>query len=400
MNVLYYLRTFPKLSESFVLNEIHELVRNGHSVAVCSLNEPEESVVHDEFDRLDVPIHYVETPTVGNAGELISAKLLRPRVLDAARYRASPKHHAANLFRAKRCIEFVEELDMDVDHVHTHFADISRVGAAYVAAYFGVPFTVTAHAFDLYREPVGRYTTHLLERADRIVTISRYNERYIREEFTDETPVDVVRAGIRPEKFSPTDETVDDRVLTVARLVEKKGVDRALEAIAQVADGTDVEYHVVGSGRLRDELERRAARLGVDESVTFLSNVSDERLREEFDEARCFLLPARIDESGDRDGIPVALMEAMAMETPPVTTTVSGIPELVDHEENGLLVEPEDSAATARAVGRILRNDDEWARYCEAARRKVVAEFDVADELPKLEATFEAAQVARSSPSR
>lgn len=393
MNVLYYLRTFPKLSESFILNEIYELVHNGHEVVVCSLNEPTDPVIHEEYEKLDLVVQYIEPPTYSNVGELFTPAVLHPRVLKQTLHVAPAKHHAANIFRAKRCIEFVRDLERDIDHIHTHFADITRVGAAYVAAYFDIPFTVTTHAFDLYREPVGQYTTHLLRNADRIVTISEYNKRYIRERFTDETPIDIVRAGIRPASFIPSGSVVDNRILTVSRLVEKKGLKYALEAVAQVAEQIDdVEYHVVGSGEREAELKRTTTELGIEGNVTFLANVSDQRLHDEFDQARCFLLPSLIDESGDRDGIPVAMMEAMAMKTPPVSTRVSGIPELVDHEGNGLLVDPRDSEAIAEAVIQLLQNDVEWSRYRDNARRKVVREFNITNEVEKLEATFEAAQ--------
>ena len=396
MNVLYYLDRFPKLSNSFIINEIYELERRGHDVAVCSLNRPEQPLVHEEFDGLDVPIRYVDPPAYGNMGDLLSTRVLRPRVLKYSFYRTSPRNHAKNLFRAKRCIEFVDELDRDVDHVHTHFASVSSCGANYVASYYDVPFTMTTHAYDLYEEPVGPYMDHLLRSVDRIATISEYNRRYIRDRFGVETPIDVVHAGIRPEKFAPTGSVVDNRILTVSRFVEKKGLRYALEAIAVVADRIpEVEYHVVGSGPLGPELERLVGDLRIEENVVFLHNVDDRRLIAEFGEARGFILPCVIAESGDRDGIPVVLMEAMATKTPPVSTRVSGIPELIDHGRNGLLVDPRDPDATADAVMRLLRNDEEWSDFRERARETVVREFDIAKEVDKLEETFEAARASR-----
>lgn len=396
MNVLYYLGTFPKLSESFILNEIYELERRGHNVAVCALNRPDTRIAHDEFAELDIPIKYVETPGITNAPELLSAKTLHPRVLMNAGYRASPLHHAANLFRAKRCAEFVKGLDWDINHVHTHFAEISKFGARYVASYLGVPFTLTTHAYDLYREPVGSYTSALLRNADRIVTISEHNKQYMREQFVKNIPIDVVHAGIRPEKFAPTDVTVDNRILTVSRFVEKKGLLYAIEAVAKVVKHVpDLEYHIVGSGPLEGDLRRKVDELELSGNVAFLENIDDQRLLAEFDEARCFLLPCVIAESGDRDGIPVVLMEAMAMETPPISTTVSGIPELIEHETNGLLVEPRNSDAVASAVLEMFQDDVHWSNYCPNARLKVVSDFDVTKEVESLEATFEAARSAR-----
>lgn len=392
MNVLYVLGTFPKLSESFVLSELYELDRRGHEVAVCALNRPTEEITHREFDRLDVPIGYVDRPAYTDVPELVSEKTLNPSVLRQAGYRAPVRTHAANLLRAKRCLEFVETLDWEVEHVHTHFARRSRFAALFVASYLGVPFTVTTHAADLYSQPVKPCTGTLLRSADRIVTISEYNRRHVRAEFAEDTPIDVVRAGISPEKFDPSGPTVDGRVLTVGRFVEKKGWPYALGAIARVAEELpDLQYHVVGSGDLEPELHRIVERRGIESTVTFLDNVDDDRLLRELDEAQCFLLPCVVAASGDRDGIPVAIMEAMAMETPPVSTTVSGIPELVAHERNGLLVEPRDVAAASRAVRRMLSADEQRRTYARRARETVRREFDVAEEVDALVESFERA---------
>jgi glycosyltransferase involved in cell wall biosynthesis len=396
MNIVYCLGSFPKLSESFVLNEVYELEQSGHNVAVRALSNPDEDIVHEEYNELDVPIYYIPTPSYSDITELFSTKALHPRVLKNTLYRASPTRHAANLFRAKKCIEFLNSLEWEPDHFHSHFASLSTFGARYAADYFQVSFTITTHAYDIYREPVGGYTGTLFQRADRIVTISEYNKNYIREQFTPNTPIDIVRAGIRPEKFDPTDETVPNRVLTVSRFVEKKGLSYALEAIDIATDDLpELEYHIVGSGDLESELVQKVDRLGIEENVVFLDNVSDQRLVTELDEACTFLLPCVVAESADRDGIPVALMEAMAMKTPPISTTVSGIPELIDHEENGLLTEPRNPDALADALISLLGDDSKRTTYGQQAREKVKADFNIETEAKKLETTFQTARSER-----
>ncbi|WP_049935577.1 glycosyltransferase [Haloplanus natans] len=390
MNILYFLGQFPKLSESFVLNEIYELDRRGHQVAVCALNKPTESVSHREYDELDISVHWIETPQYRDVTTLCSTTLLHPGVIKSALHPGSPKHHAANLYRAKRCIEFVECLPFDLDHVHTHFAKGSNFGAAYVSAYYDVPFTLTTHATDLYRRPLGRYKPYLLRAVNRLVTISEYNRSYIREHFVDDTPIDIVHAGIRPDKFRPSGDPQDGRILTVSRLVEKKGIRYAIEAVAEVAKHVpDVDYHIVGSGPLQDDLEALVAEHDLHTNVNFLDTVSDDRLLTEYNEARCFLLPCVVAESGNRDGIPVALMEAMAMKIPPVSTTVSGIPELIEDDWNGLLVEPRDPDLIADALLTMIRNDSRWRDYRDRTRPQIVDEFNISREVEKLETTFE-----------
>jgi glycosyltransferase involved in cell wall biosynthesis len=353
------------------------------------LNNPDEDIVHDEFDELEIPINYIRRPTLSDVAELFSTKALHPRILKNTFYRAPPKNHAANLFRAKKCIQFINSLDWESDHFHSHFAGLSKFAAKYASDYFGVPFTVTTHAADIYKQPVGEYTTHLLQSATRIVTISEYNKNHIREQFTPDTPIDIVRAGIRPEKFTATGELEPNRILTISRFVEKKGLSDALEAVNIATEEIpELEYHIIGSGDMKSDLVQKVGQLGIGDNVAFLDNVSDQRLVTELDEARCFLLPCVIAESGDRDGIPVALMEAMAMKTPPVSTTVSGIPELIDHKQNGLLTEPRDPEATGNAIISLLENDSEWTAYAERAHQKVATDFNIEKEAEKLESVF------------
>lgn len=392
MKILYYLSSFPKLSQSFVLNEIYELERRGHDIAVCALWEPDEQITHEEFAALDAPVYYVGELSAADALGLFSRDVLHPSVLREAQYRAPLATHVANLLRAERCIDFVDSLDWVPDHVHSHFATRLQYGGRLVASRLGVPFTVTVHAGEIYGEPIHAATPALLRSADRIVTISEYNRRHIREQYTDDVPIDIVRAGIRPEKFEPSSSVVDNRIVTVARLVEKKGLRYALEAVARIAERIpDVEYHLIGSGELETDLRRLTRDLDLQEHVRFLNSVSDERLHQELDEAACFLLPCVVTESGDRDGIPVALMEAMAMETPPVSTSVSGIPELVDDGENGLLVEPRNDEELAAVVFDLLSDGAVRSVYGEKAREKVVTTFNITTEASVLESTLESA---------
>lgn len=401
MNIVYFLSSFPQLSESFVLNEIFELDQNGHDVAVFAIHQPDSDIVHEEFDELDVPIHYTGKYSILDLPNLLSSKVFSPQILRRMHYRAPIDVHIGNLLRARDCIDFVDSLGWDPDHVHTHFSKPSNIAALYAAKYYEVPFTITTHAADIYSKPIQPSTGYLLKNATRIITISEYNKEYIRNQFAPATPIEVVRAGIRPDKFIPTDKTESTRVLTISRLVEKKGLITALEAIYKATDEIpDIKYHIIGSGDLKQNLIRKVDELDLKGNVEFLDNVTDQRLITELDEARCFLLPCRITETGDRDGIPVVLMEAMAMKTPPVSTTVSGIPELINHGRNGVLTEPQDPEATAEAVVTLLEDPAEWEKYADRAREKVIADFNIENEAKKLEVLFRNASAEKKEVSQ
>lgn len=395
MDILYVVRAFPKLSESFVLNELHELDRRGHDVAVFALERPDEPVVHDELEALDPPVHYGERRT-GVGPDLLSPKVLHPRVLSTATPIRQPRLELRWL-RLGRQIAAAVEREGGVDLLHAHFARPNRVAVAYAAAYHDVPCTVTAHAYEIFARPDHERIRRTCAPFDHVVAPSEYNRRYLRETVGVDTDVSVVPAATRVEKFEPSDDAVEGRLLTVGRFVEKKGHEYAIDAVAALREaGYDVDYHVVGGGKLESELRARVREQGIEDAVTFLGRVSDERLHRELREATVFVLPCVVAENGDRDVMPVALKEAMATETACVSTTVSAIPELITDGEDGLLVRPNDASAVADAVAALLDDPALRRRLGRNGRETVAAEFDVGDCVDALVDVFRSVRAGRN----
>lgn len=337
MNILYYLDYFPKLSESFILNEIYYLTQQGHNVAVFSLNEPETDLDHEELDDIEVDLAYAKQPSAMSIPTVLSKSLFDDRPSYATEF-DQVKHRIGTRFLVKQCLDFVDSLGDEIDHVHTHFARWNKLPAARVADAVGASSSMTTHAYDLYASPDEEALKTTCDAFDSVFTISEYNERFISVEIDPDANVEVVRMGIRTEKFTPTETPDEPRLLTIARFVEKKGIEYALYAVAECVDEyPELEYRIIGSGPRRERYEEIIVEEGIEEHVTFLGSVSDEQLIDELDRARAFLLPCVVAKDGDRDGIPVVLMEAMAMETIPITTTISGISELIDDRVNGLL---------------------------------------------------------------
>lgn len=388
MHILYYLATFPELSESFILNEIAALTERGHTVSVFAREAPTTPIRHEEVADLDLEVRYAERPSIAIPTSLTTG-LFDTNILSHLRAASDPLAFAKVLHYTGQCMAFVDDLDTEVDHVHTHFATYSRLPAPLVASTLDVPCSVTTHAYELYNAPNRRQLSHVLEAFDQIVTISAYNRQHIRSTLTSATPIEIVRAGIDIDKFEPSAETIDHRVLTVARFVEKKGITSAIDAIAAVRERIPtLEYHLIGSGPLESDIRSQIAQHDLDDVVTMPGHVSDARLIRELDEAACFLLPCKIAASGDRDGIPVSLMESMAMETPAVSTRVSGIPELIEDDVDGRLVDPGDVEAIANAVEGILSNADTREALGERARETVRDRFNIEREAAKLERIF------------
>ena len=394
VNVLYYLKNYPKLSQSFVLNELAELDRRGHNVAVFARDDPEEAIQHNEYSEHEIPVRYADHPSAADLPDLFTPTIFNGRVLRRALYYTHPTDHARYLHLAQQCIEYVDALPWNPDLIHCHFAHPNKFPATYAAAYFDIPSTVTAHAYEIFRDPNMRLFNLLLARMSRVIVPSRYNRTYLRNQLGVAHPIDVIPATTQVSKFSPTDREVPTRILTIGRLVEKKGIVYAIEALARLNElypESEYRYHIIGTGERESELRQRAMELGVDDQVVFLGNVSDDRLERELDEAAVFVLPCVIAEDGDRDAMPVVLKEAMAMMTPCVSTTVSAVPELIEDGTDGLLVEPHDARGLAEAIGSLLTDEDERRRMGRRARKTVATKFDIETIGKGLVTSFEAA---------
>lgn len=391
IGILYYVNSFPKLSESFVLNEITELKRRGHEVAVFAQNDPGEDVVHDELADIDLPVYYAQ-PSYTELPSILTttaAQMVRRDPGISSPRAFSLKQIGHSLLLARRCLEAIADLDLEIDVINAHFATPTRAGAIHASNHAGIPFILTSHAYEIFRNPDFEKIRRICHGVDHVVVPSEYNRQYLRNEAAVTNDISVIPATTKTEKFEPSGEPVEDRLLTVARLVEKKGHKYALEAVSQlVAQGYDVEYHIIGQGKLEPQLKQYASDLGISSHVAFLDHVSDETLRNELNEAALFVLPCVIAENGDRDAMPVVLKEAMASETACVSTSVSAIPELITDGEDGLLVPPRDVEQLAAAIQRLL--DDPTLRgEIETRGRQTVHEtFDIAQSIDDLLAVF------------
>jgi glycosyltransferase involved in cell wall biosynthesis len=388
MDLIYVVNQFPKLSESFVINEIHELARRGHNICVFAHHDPEEDLQHAELEELDISVYYASSPSYRSAFDFFSARILNSDVLRQAAFFDDPLHHVYWLHLGTQLSRVIDRLD-DIDLIHAHFASANRVAVAYAAAYHGLPCTVTAHANELFSDPDIRRVRRVCSRFDHVVVPSEYNKQYLRTQIGVNTKMSIVPATTNVDKFEPAEECVPGRLLTVARLIEKKGHKYAIDAIANlVAQGYNIKYHIVGTGELERSLRRRIQARDIEKHVEFLGHISDEELQTELQEAELFVLPCIIASDGDRDVAPVALKEAMATRTACISTSISAIPELITNGEDGLLVSPEDTDALTDAISNLLDNTKKRNLVAANGRRTVKTEFDISHSVDKLEQVF------------
>ena len=376
LRVLYVLKRFPRLSETFIMREILALEASGVRVMVDSLHAVEPGPRHRELERLRGDVRYLprhpRLPDHAVASAHLRVFLQAPvswsRLARNARQEGTwDRFLTAGLVAARARAT-------GAGVIHAHFATGAAEVARDAAALAGVPYTVTAHAKDLFhRDNVGHIQARL-GAAAAVVTVSDYNVEYLRARLP-RVPVHLVP---NPLAAAPaTGWNADGPLLCVARLVPKKGVDGLIDALAIVSPRRpDLRLRIVGDGPLRGELEARARVAGVDDRIEWSGSLSSDGVRAAIWEARAFVLPCRIDEDGDRDGMPTVLVEAMMAGVPVISTDVAGIGELVRDGETGMLVRADDPQDLAAAIERVLNEPRTAGRLARAGRALVLRAFD------------------------
>ncbi|HVF40852.1 MAG TPA: glycosyltransferase [Gemmatimonadaceae bacterium] len=379
----YVVRKFPVLSETFILNEILALEAMGVTVEIFSLAPTRDPRFHDGLCRLKANVHYLPTPAEPRA-------LLRIAKRFAAR---NPKRYRRQLIkviatrRPKLLWRFVQASWVadrarrtGVRHLHAHFANRSATVAQQAAKLLGVPFSFTAHAFDIYRGADHAVIARKMADSKFTVTVSEFNVRFLDSLMNGKRGrVELVRNGIDMSRFMPAPRVpmTPFRILTVARLVEKKGIPVLVEACRVLRDrGHKFRCDIIGKGALRAELERniRANELG--SMVRLLGPLPQQEIIRRYQVAHVVALPCIVAADGNRDGLPVSIVEAMACGLPVISTPVTGIPEVIQDGCNGLLVPEGDAVALADALERMMTDDELYARLRSSARASVCESFD------------------------
>ena len=382
-SVGYVVRKFPVLSETFILNEILALEAMGLKVEIFSLGPTRDPRFHEGVCRLKASVHYLPGPMEPRA-------LLRYARRQAAR---SPRRYRKQLLKviAARRPSLVWRFlqaswvadrarKLGVRHLHAHFANRSATVAQQAAELLGIPFSFTAHAFDIYRDADHKVIARKMGDARFTATVSDYNVRFLKSLVNGHPArIELVRNGIDMTRFSPPRETPPGpfRILTVARLVEKKGIPILVQACCYLKErGLEFRCDIIGKGALRADLERMIRDLGLIESVRLLGPLPQQEIIAHYHAAHLLALPCIVGSDGNRDGLPVSIIEALACGVPVISTPVTGIPEVVRHEENGLLVPEGDAIALADAIERVMSDAELRERLRCSARPSVESVFD------------------------
>ena len=400
---------FPRVSETFVLSHVTGLIDRGHDVTIYGLGPGDDGdgagVRHPavaDYGLLDRLLESPEPPR-SRLGRLVGGPLLAARLLgrgpagrralaafsparlgyDALTMR--PVHDAVAFARGPRRF----------DAIVCHFATVARrVEAVRRAGVVAGPIVTHYHGVDVTAGVMKRPRDYrrLLRDGELHLPVSERFARILVDHGTgaDRTRVHLTGVDLSLFPFVPRDRAARSplRVVSVARLVEKKGIDDALAAVRRAVDaGADVDYTVVGAGPLRDDLERRAAGLDLCGRVRFTGAVVQAEVRRILGESHLLLAPSVVAANGDEEGQPVAIKEAMAAGLPVISTRHAGIPEMIDHGRSGLLADERDPAALAQHLRRLWDDPALGERLAAAARETAERLYDqeaIADELVAL----------------
>ena len=396
-HILYVGAVLPKRSETFVYREVLGLRGRGIDVSIASVNPPEQGLEDPALSALaneHVPVY---GRGVGSKVSVL-ADAVRQSVVRVPRglFETGPAYWPKYLFQRDAGYALARRVrGMGVTHIHAHMAHVPTTVAMHCAQAMGVPFSFTGHAADLFRDRSALKTK--LQRAAFVSCISHWHRAFYND-IVPRTDADypVIRCGVDVESFKPGGDGPRAGMLTVGRLVRKKGFDLLVEAIAGCTAGSRLT--LVGDGPERAALQAQVDELGAGDRITLVGAKSNEEVRLLMQKAEVFVLPCRVAEDGDRDGIPVVLMEAMASGMAVVSGDLPTIRELVQHDHTGLMCEPGSVESLAAELCRLIADPGMVARLAAAGRQRVVQEFSLSVNIERLCRAFDRADVMGTVP--
>ena len=388
--VAFVLKGYPRLSETFIAQEILALERRGLEILIVSLRRPTDRKTH--------PVHQLIRAALLYLPEYLYQEPRRvwrgwSRSRRRSGYRAARHVWLADLLRDPtpnrirrfgQALVLAVELPDNVHHLHAHFLHTPASVARYAALIVGLDWTVSAHAKDIWTLPAWEKRGKLGE-ARWVVTCTEAGRSHLASLAARRSKIALCYHGLDLERFpappprSSGSDGSDARhpavILSIGRLVAKKGYEDLLEALALLPRGLEWRFVHIGGGVLGTALRRRAARLGLSGKIEWRGASAQPEVLAGYRQADLFVLASKPAKDGDRDGLPNVLVEAQSQRLACVATDISGIPELIEHGATGLLVPPDDPARLSQAIGALICDPARRAALGAAGERRVRGNF-------------------------
>jgi len=376
----YVVKRFPRASETFIAQEILELERQGAEVRILTLWDNDVAAEHGWLREIAAPItHCGATPLTDSWKWLHRRAIADPESAPGCEQALTEAFEYPDRRGRHRLREAVAvaktALETGVEHLHAHFANDPAFVAFLAHLASGLPFSFTAHAKDIYAKALPAATLRrVVEHSAFAVTVSDDNRRHLTGLLGTPAGAKILRLynGVDLASITPGRRSGGRfGIVCVARLIEKKGLDHLLRALVALKQrGLDFRATIIGDGPQRAMLEQLVAAEQLTDRVRFTGMLPHEEVIATLREHDVLTLPVRIAADGDRDALPTVLLEAMAAGLPCVSTPIGGIPEIIVHQQTGLIVPAERPLALAEALAELARRPALRARMGVAARAR------------------------------
>ncbi len=397
VRVGYLLRMYPRFSQTFVVNEILELERQGVEVNIASLKKPNDGRFHEAISRVQasvdyIPEHISDSPTKTLRAHWAAGRrqpLRYARALGTTLRSAGASH--TDFRQAAMVLRWARK--RKIKHIHVHFGT-HEASVAYLAWLIGrLSYSQTLHAFDIFRDDVDRSLLARKINASRFtVTVSEFNRRYLVNEIPgiDPEKVRVNYNGIDLEAFSPNGVARTPlSIVSIGRLIEKKGFIHLIRAVRRLRDrGVEATCTIVGDGRDKDKLKKEIKALKLRGAIKLAGSLNQDQVRHLLRSSACLALPCVEAADGNVDALPTVLLEGLASGCPCISTKVSGVPEIIENEASGLLVAPADDTALSNAMARVLQSPKLHQDLASGGRRRAEQRFDVRQNVGRMKGWF------------
>jgi colanic acid/amylovoran biosynthesis glycosyltransferase len=373
----YVFERFPKFSQTFCYREIAELFHQGIRPAIFSLRKPDFGPETKWDDAIMCTVHRLpEGDVFARLADEASASLPKPARKTLHEWRGKPdslRLHQATYIGARL-------KKIGVQHLHTHFAGMAARTAFWIQKFFGINYSLTVHANDIFIPPnfeIG--LSEILSSASAIIAVSDFAANQLRQRFPENAGrVHRIYNGIDCTQFKPTQFGRPPLILSVGRLIGKKGFDVLIDACALLRQrGHGFRCEIIGQGPLSEELQARIHRQDLGTNVHLVGPQTQSEIVARLSKATALALPCRIDPDGAMDNLPTVIMEAMASALPVVSTDIGGISEMVRDKETGLLVAQNDPVATADALSQLISDFDLAQSFGGKGRKRAEEIFSI-----------------------
>lgn len=402
MAVTFILKGYPRISESFIAQEILGLERRGLDIRIVSLRNPTENILHPVHQEIEAPVLYLPE-FLGNEPKRVAKSWAYSRKLPG--YQKAQQLLLSDLRRdltpnrirrfGQACV-LASELPSQTTHLHAHFLHTPASVARYAAKLTGLPWSCSAHAKDIWTSPEWEKREKLMD-VDWLVTCTKHGASHLRTLTPNAEKVglvyhglDLTRFPVAPSRPSPKNGDLGSPVLilSVGRAVVKKGYDDLLIALAGLPTECDWKFEHIGDGECLPALKKQTSRLGLSNRVLWLGSQTQNIVLDHLRSADVFALASKVAPDGDQDGLPNVLMEAQSQGLPVVSTRVSAIPELIKDGETGLLTSPGNPEELMQALALLINDPNLRKRLGTAGEARTRKYFGSEPGLENLASRF------------